>query len=147
MAELDAEELWGIDVKGYLHLPGAVSDAELRVCAHLAAGAADPSGEALEAALAGNDALRRCLTVVSGVEVRQPPWQPADGPPPPEMPALDVPWHVLRPEDASGGPLLRRKAGRNYHNQARPGQLFSQGLVVIVALQPQCSICRSHWFM
>jgi hypothetical protein len=109
--------------RGYLHIPAALSAAELARCVEL------PESE-LEAVLAGNEALRRCLSIGGGASVRQS-WQPKD-PPPPPPPVLDVPWHAA----AAAGTGLARKPGRSFHNQSLPGQIFSHGLVAVVATQP-----------
>jgi hypothetical protein len=88
----------------------------------------------LETALAGNGALQRCLSIVGGTSVRQS-WQQKD-PPPPPPPVLDVPWHAA----AASSMGLLRKPGRSFHNQAPPGQIFSHGLVVVVAMQASSDI-------
>eukprot|EP01050_Picozoa_sp_SAG11_P008751 SAG11_NODE_786_length_7172_cov_3.635939_3_plen_577_part_00 len=140
MAELTDEERWGFDVKGFLHLRGALSEAEQVQCRRLARmsleqeepGVRNPAS--LDAALNGHLVVRRCLSLL--------------GP----APSQERPWQLVNETDGSGLGAHSRTVpragtpGRSYRvthqlqqREKSPagiggGLMFSDALVVVVAL-------------
>lgn len=142
MAGLTDEERWGFDVKGFLHLRGALSEAEQVQCRRLARvsleqeepGVSNPAS--LGAALNGHPTVRRCLSLLGPAPSQERPWQLVD-----ETDGWGLGAHSRTiPRAGTPGRSYRVTHQLQHRDEKKPlaemggGLMFSDALVAVVAL-------------